>query len=212
MKTLRYTTCMPREHIGYFGGTFDPPHIGHLVLASEAAHQFNLSRLYWVLTPEPPHKQEQAITPLGHRLAMLQELIANNPLFEISRLEIDRPGPHYTVDTIRLLAKQQPSAEIFFLIGGDSLRDLPAWRFSSDLVAAVSKIGVMRRPGDFTDLTPLEKTLPGISEKIVFIDTLLQSISSRELRRRIAAGETYRYYLPPSVYNYIEKNNIYRGK
>ena len=203
---------MSREKIGYFGGTFDPPHIGHLVLASEAAYQFQLSRLYWALTPQPPHKQEQAITPLEHRLAMLQNMIANNPIFEFSRLEIDRPGPHYAIDTVRLLAKQEPSADIILLIGGDSLRDLPAWRLSADLVTAVSKIGVMRRPSDFADLAPLEQQLPGLTEKVTFIDALLQPVSSRELRRRIAAGETYRYYVPPSVYDYIEENKLYRGK
>ncbi|MBI3153673.1 MAG: nicotinate (nicotinamide) nucleotide adenylyltransferase [Chloroflexi bacterium] len=203
---------MSLNKIGYFGGTFDPPHIGHLVLAAEAAYQFKLSRLHWVLTPEPPHKQEQAITPLNHRMAMLQSMVTNNPTFEISRLEIDRPGPHYAVDTARLLAQQEPSADIILLIGGDSLWDLPTWRFSSDLVAVVSKIGVMRRPGDFADLSPLEQKLPGVTEKIVFINALLQPVSSRELRRRIAAGEMYRYYVPPSVYDYIEENQLYRGK
>lgn len=203
---------MSLNKIGYFGGTFDPPHIGHLVLAAEAAYQFKLSRLHWVLTPEPPHKQEQDITPLNHRMAMLQSMVANNPTFEISRLEIDRPGPHYAVDTARLLAQQESSADIILLIGGDSLWDLPTWRFSSDLVAVVSKIGVMRRPGDFADLSPLEQKLPGVTEKIVFINALLQPVSSRELRRRIAAGEMYRYYVPPSVYDYIEENQLYRGK
>ncbi len=94
---------MPRPNIGIFGGTFDPPHIGHLVLASEAVQQLNLSRLLWVLAPEPPHKLEQPITSLPHRLEMLKRTIAENPSFEISRIEIDRPGPHYTVDMLRLL-------------------------------------------------------------------------------------------------------------
>lgn len=202
---------MSRERIGYFGGTFDPPHIGHLILASEAAHQFKLSRLFWVLTPQPPHKQEQAITPLRHRMTMLQSMIANNPVFEFSRLEIDRPGPHYAIDTVRLLAAKEPFADIILLIGGDSLRDLPSWRFSADLIAAVSKIGVMRRPDDFADLSPLEQELPGVAEKIVFINALLQPVSSRELRRRIAAREIYRYYVPAPVYDYIEENQLYRG-
>lgn len=203
---------MSPKKIGYFGGTFDPPHIGHLILASEAADQFNLSRLLWVLTPAPPHKQEQTITPLKHRLAMLQSMIADNPIFEISRLEIDRPGPHYAMDTVRLLAEQEPNTDIIFLIGGDSLWDLPTWRFSSDLVTAVSKIGVMRRPGDFSNLAELEAKLPGVTEKIMFIDALLQPVSSRELRRRIAAGKRVRYYVPPSVCEYIESHLLYRGK
>ena len=196
--------------IGFFGGTFDPPHIGHLILAGEAVSQFRLDRLLWVLTPDPPHKQDNPITPLSHRLPMLQRMIAHNPRFELSRLEIDRPGPHYTVDTVRLLANQEADAEITLLIGGDSLADLPTWRFSADLVAAVSKIGVMRRPGGSADLAALEAQIPGVKGKVHFMDTLAQSVSSRELRRRIAEGEMYRYYIAPEVYEYIEANRLYR--
>lgn len=198
------------KRIGFFGGTFDPPHIGHLILAGEALSQFKLDRLLWVLTPEPPHKIENLINPLNHRLSMLQGMIAHNPLFELSTLEMDRPGPHYTVDSIRLLAGQEPDAEIILLIGGDSLWDLPAWRFASDLVTLVSKIGVMRRLGDPDDLTALEARLPGISKKVYFINALLQPVSSRELRRRISTGEMYRYYITSEVYEYIEDNLLYR--
>ena len=202
---------MSRTKIGFFGGTFDPPHIGHLILASEAAHQFELSRLLWVLTPDPPHKQEQAITPLSHRLEMLQRMISDNPIFELSRLEVDRPGPHYTIETVRYLAQQEPDAEIFLLIGGDSLRDLPAWRLPSELVTAVSNIGVMRRPGDFFDMQAWEAQIPGLADKVTFIDALLLNLSSREIRRRVLEGDEFRYYVHPSVYEYIASNNLYRG-
>ena len=198
------------KRIGLFGGTFDPPHIGHLVLAGEAVSQFDLDCLLWVLTPDPPHKQEKPITPLRHRLPMLESMISHDPPFELSRLEIDRPGPHYTIDTVHQLAGQEADAEIVLLIGGDSLFDLPTWRLSADLVAAVSKIGVMRRPGDSVDLDALEVKLPGVTEKVQFIDALLQPVSSQEIRRRIAAGEMYRYYLAPEVYKYIEANQLYR--
>jgi nicotinate-nucleotide adenylyltransferase len=210
-KTLRYTTCMSRTKIGLFGGTFDPPHIGHLILASEAVHQFDLSRLLWMLAPDPPHKQEQPITSLSYRLEMLQRMIADNPTFEISYLEINRPGPHYTIDTVRLLAKQESNADIVLLLGGDSLRDLPTWRLPADLVAAVSKIGVMRRPGDPFDMSALEAKIPGLTEKVTFIDAPLQDLSSSDLRRRIANGKAYRYYLFPPVYDYIKINLLYRS-
>lgn len=203
---------MANNKIGLFGGTFDPPHIGHLILAGEAVSQFKLDRLLWMLTPDPPHKLDNPITPLEHRLPMLQGMIAHNPVFELSRLEIDRPGPHYTIDTVHLLAGQEPNAEIYLLIGGDSLWELSTWRLPADLITAVSKIGVMRRPGDFTDLAEIESQLPGVTEKIHFVDALLQPVSSRELRRRIAAGEMYRYYVPSSVYDYIETHHLYRGK
>lgn len=201
---------MLRKKIGFFGGTFDPPHIGHLILASEAVHQFDLSSLLWMLAPDPPHKQNQMITPFNHRLEMMKRVIADNPSFEISTLEANRPGPHYTIDTLRLLIQQEPDADIVLLLGGDSLRDLPTWRLHTDLVTAVSKIGVMRRPGDPFDMPALEAITPGLTEKVVFIDALLQNLSSREIRRRIVSGEVYRYYMHPSVYDYIESNHLYR--
>jgi nicotinate-nucleotide adenylyltransferase len=198
------------KRIGLFGGTFDPPHLGHLVLAAEAVSQFKLDKVLWVLTPDPPNKLGSPITPLVHRLPMLQGMIAHDPSFEISRIEINRPGPHYTIDTVRLLIKQNEGAEIYLLIGGDSLWDLPNWRLSLDLVTEVSKICVMRRPGDFTDLAPLEAKLPGVTAKVHFIEALLQPVASREIRRRVASGEMYRYYLAPEVYGYIEENKLYR--
>jgi nicotinate-nucleotide adenylyltransferase len=211
-KTLRYTHPMSRTKIGLFGGTFDPPHIGHLILASEAVYQFDLARLLWMLAPDPPHKLDQPITPLPHRLEMLERAIAGNSSFEISRLEIERPGPHYTIDTIRLLSQLEPNADIVFLLGGDSLRNLPTWRLSAQLVAEVSKIGVMCRPGDPFDIPALEAKIPGITEKVSFIDAPLQNLASREIRRRIANGEAYRYYMLPPVYEYIEVNHLYRGE
>jgi nicotinate-nucleotide adenylyltransferase len=203
---------MSRTKVGLFGGTFDPPHIGHLILASEAVHQFGLSRLLWMLAPDPPHKQEQPITPLPHRLEMLQRMIFGNPSFEVSRLEIARPGPHYTIDTVRILSQLELDADIFLLLGGDSLRNLPSWRLCADLVAGVSKIGVMRRPDNPFDMPALEAKIPGLTEKVTFIDAPLQNLSSSEIRRRIANGEVYRYYLLPAVYDYIEENRLYRGE
>ncbi len=143
---------------------------------------------------------------------MLQRMIEGNPSFEISRLEIDRPGPHYTIDTVRLLSQLEPNADITLLLGGDSLRDLPTWRLCSDLVAEVSKIGVMRRPGDPFDMPALEAKIPGVTEKVAFIDAPLQDLASREIRRRVANGEAYRYYVHPSVYEYIETQQLYRAR
>src|SRR5512147_2567788 len=101
---------MAHERIGLFGGTFDPPHLGHLILAAEARDQLALTRLLWVLTPTPPHKLHQEITPLEHRLEMIRLAIAGSPEFELSRIEIDRPGPHYTLDTLGLIRAANPDA------------------------------------------------------------------------------------------------------
>jgi nicotinate-nucleotide adenylyltransferase len=199
------------ERIGIFGGTFDPPHLGHLILASEACTQLNLSRLLWVLTPNPPHKLSQVITSVEHRLEMLQRAIADNPAFELSRLELERPGPHYTLDTVRIVQEQFPLADIVLIIGGDSLRDLPTWRFAADLVSACREIGVMRRPGDSADLAALESLLPGLRTKIRFVDAPLLEIASSEIRRRVAEGISVRYYLPPAVYEYIQKERLYQN-
>jgi nicotinate-nucleotide adenylyltransferase len=199
------------ERIGIFGGTFDPPHLGHLILASEACTQLNLSRLLWVLTPNPPHKLSQVITSVEHRLEMLQRAISDNPAFELSRLELERSGPHYTLDTVRIVQEQFPLADIVLIIGGDSLRDLPTWRLAADLVSACREIGVMRRPGDSADLAALESLLPGLRAKIRFVDAPLLEIASSEIRRRVAEGISVRYYLPPAVYEYIQKERLYQN-
>jgi nicotinate-nucleotide adenylyltransferase len=200
---------MSHERIGLFGGTFDPPHLGHLILASEAKSQLELSRLLWTVTPDPPHKQDQFITPLKDRLAMVRLAIEDNPAFELSRVELDRPGPHYTVDTIKLVAEQNPQAEIVPIIGGDSLNDLPSWHQPQELLYAAHWVGVMRRPGEETNLEKLERELPGIRSKVHYVDAPLLEIASREIRNRIASGRPFRYYLPVPVYQYINEHHLY---
>jgi nicotinate-nucleotide adenylyltransferase len=195
--------------VGVFGGTFDPPHLGHLILAAEACQQLGLARLLWVLTPVPPHKLDQAITPLEHRQAMLQFAIAGDPAFELSRVEMDRPGPHYALDTVELLVGQHPNAQLVYLMGGDSLRDLPAWHRPADLVAACHYLGVMRRPGESIYLPDLEEILPGLTQKVRFVDAPLVNISSRQIRQRAAEGRPFRYFLHPAVYGYILEHDIY---
>ena len=156
--------------LGIFGGTFDPPHLGHLILAAEALDQLNLDRVLWVLTPEPPHKHGQNRQSLDDRLGMLHVAISEFPSFQLSRVDIDRSPPHYAVDTVRLLAQQYPLSELIYLIGGDSLRDLPRWHKPLELVAACKSLGVMRRPEAHFDLARLEESLPGVTRKILNID------------------------------------------
>ena len=198
------------ERVGLFGGTFDPPHLGHLILASEAQAQLELTRLLWTVTPDPPHKQDQSITPLEHRLAMVKLAIEDNPAFELSDVELKRPGPHYTIDTIKLLAEQNPEAEIVPIIGGDSLNDLPTWHKPKEILYAAHWVGVMRRPGEETNLQELEHELPGITSKIHYVEAPLLEIASSEIRSRAAKGKPFRYYLPEPVYEYIEKHHLYQ--
>ncbi len=197
------------ERIGIFGGTFDPPHLGHLILASEARAQLNLSRLLWILTSIPPHKLDQTITPLEDRLAMLKLALADEPAFEVSRLDMDRPGPYYTVDTLNLLRAQNPTAALVLLLGGDSLHDLATWHHPIDLVAASNEIGVMRRPGDSIDLSSLERSIPGLTARVRFVDAPLLEISSHQIRKRARASQPFRYYVPPAVYEYITGKQLY---
>ncbi len=201
---------MSAERLGIFGGSFDPPHIGHLILASEALDQLGLSKVLWVLTPDPPHKRGQALTPLALRLEMVRAAIEDNPAFELSRVEIDRPGPHFAYETVRLLARQHPDAELVYLIGGDSLRDLPAWRDPQALLAEVASLGVLRRPRARINLDRLETQIPGLSAKVEFIDAPQLEISSSQVRRRAAEGGPFRYYLPERVYRIICEHHLYR--
>lgn len=195
--------------IGIFGGTFDPPHLGHLILAAEAYDQLRLDRLLWVLTPDPPHKQGMIIHPIAQRMEMVMAALGDDPAFELSRIEIDRPGPHYAEDTVHLLGEEYPRADLFYLMGGDSLHALHTWHEPQEFIAACSGLGVMRRPGDEIDLKLIEARLPGISEKVLFIDAPLLEISARQIRYRIANRKPFRYYLPPPVYQLIQDKNYY---
>jgi nicotinate-nucleotide adenylyltransferase len=210
---MRYTFHMSgrqKERVGLFGGTFDPPHVGHLILASEAKSQLGLVRVLWTVTPDPPHKQDKFITPLEHRLAMVRLAIGDNPSFELSDIELERPGPHYTVDTIKLLAEQNPNAEIVPIIGSDSLHDLPTWHRPQELLYAAHWVGVMRRPGETANLDSLERELPGITSKVHYVDAPLLEIASHEIRERVAMGKPFRYYLPFPVYQYIIEHHLYQ--
>lgn len=197
--------------LGIFGGTFDPPHIGHQVLAAEAYAQLRLDQVLWVLTPDPPHKQSLKFAPLDARQAMVTAAITSSTAFEFSSVDIDRAGPHYAYDTVRLIAEQHPGTAISYLIGEDSLFDLPSWYRPQDFVHACDEIGVMRRAGRSFQLEQLEDTLPGIRAKIRYIDAPIIQISSSLIRERIAVGSHCRYYLPEGVYREIITRGLYTG-
>jgi len=195
--------------VGIFGGTFDPPHLGHLILAAEATSQLKLDRLLWVLTPDPPHKRDQKLTPIEIRFELVQLSLMDDPTFEMCRVDLDRPGPHYTLDTVKLIKHEYPGAEIFYLIGGDSLHDYPNWHRAPELLDEVNGLGVMRRPGDQVDMTLLETQIHGISKKVFFIEAPLLEIASHQIRRRIRQGRPFRYYILPVVYKRILEKNYY---
>jgi nicotinate-nucleotide adenylyltransferase len=182
-----------------------------LILAAEAQYSLELDKLLFVLTPDPPHKQGRRIAPAADRLAMLEAALADNPSFTLSRVEIDRPGPHYAVETVRLLRKEYPHDLLVYLMGGDSLSELPENWFAPDqFVGACDELGVMRRPRDLIDLDDLEEKLPGLNAKVKFVDAPLLDIASRQIRRRAREGRPYRYYLLPAVCEVIRERGIYR--
>jgi nicotinate-nucleotide adenylyltransferase len=195
--------------LGILGGTFDPPHNGHLRLAQAAREQLRLDKVLWVLTADPPHKQGQVISPIADRLALVQAALAGEPACELSRVDIDRPGPHWAADTVRLLARQYPGAQLIYLMGGDSLRDLPTWGRPLEFLAHCS-LGVLRRPGDAIDLAELERVLPGVSAKVAFVDAPPLDIASNEIRARIRAGEPLADLVPEAVAHIIIERGLYR--
>ena len=200
---------MSRKRIGIFGGTFDPPHNGHLALAAAALRQLKLDRVLWMLTPCPPHKRGQEISSADHRLEMVLLTIAAEPRYQLSRLEFDRPQPHYSVDTLGLVREQHPDDALIFLMGGDSLRDLPAWHRPAELVRRCDELGVLRRPDDQVDLPALEAILPGLTEKVRFVDAPPQAAAAREIRLRLQAGQPVDDLVPPPVIQYIQEHNLY---
>ncbi len=202
---------MQKKRIGIFGGTFDPPHLGHLILSCEIHSQLRLDRLLWVLTPDPPHKQGRVITPLKHRQKMVELAIEDNPNFELSLVEAERPGPHYSVDTVQIIRERNPEAEIIFLMGGDSLQELPTWHRPVDLLEACDEIGVMRRPGDVVDVEAVDNAVAGLKSRLRFVDAPLLEIASREIRQRVQEGHPCRYYLPRAVYDYIRGKGLYQA-
>ena len=200
---------MNKEKIGIFGGTFDPPHIGHQILAMEAYAEMNLDALFWVLAPQPPHKQGKQITSLEIRIEMVKEAINEDPIFKFSSVDISRPGPHYVVDTMRIFRSLYPTAELFFIMGGDSLHDLATWHAAREFVDACDRFGVMHRPGEVIELSEIEKALPGITSKIHFIEAPLLEISSNQIRKLVSEGKPFRYYLPKAVYDIVVRQDLY---
>ena len=200
---------MSKKRMGVFGGTFDPPHVGHLILAMEAHDQLGLEKVLWVIAPDPPHKVGKKIAALKTRIKLVEAAINQDPAFELSFIDINRPGPHYVLDTMRIVNKEYPNNEHVFLMGGDSLQNLVKWYKPQEFVAACDRIGVMRRPGEVIDVKTIGDALPELEQKLEFIDAPLLEISSNQIRHLIRSGKPFRYYLPESVYNIIKQMDLY---
>lgn len=194
--------------IGVFGGTFDPIHIGHLIIATEMKHALGLERVLFVLAARPPHKSEQEITENKHRLAMLQMALEGNPSFDVCDLELKRPGASYTADTLEVLSLDFPSANLIFLMGEDSLRDLPRWH-DPDRIVRLAEIGVAARPGIDVDVESIHKAIASSAGRIHLVETPEIGISARDIRERVASGKPITYQVPYKVEEYIRANGLY---
>ncbi len=193
---------MSKIRLGVMGGTFDPIHFGHLVAASEAASALKLDRVIFVPTGEP--WQKQTITDAEHRYRMTQLAIAGNQHFDISRVDVDRPGPTYSVDTLRDMHAQHQDAELFFITGADSISQIGTWKDSEQIWPLAHLVGVTR-PGHSLQVPKS----PHGAVSLLEIPAL--AISSTDIRARVKAGKPIDYLLPQAVINYIHQNNLYRS-
>lgn len=197
--------------IGVLGGTFDPPHNGHLSIAQHALTQLELEQVLFAPTRQPPLKETNAITPIEHRLEMVRLAIAPYPSFVLSRVDVDRAGPTYTVDTMRLLRDQfGGNAELFFVMGMDSLANILKWRTPRKLIELCT-LAVFNRPGFRVDLDELEIKLPGLRERVVFIPASALDIAASDLQRRVRKGQSIAQWVPATVARYIAEERLYRG-
>ena len=195
--------------VGVLGGTFDPPHIGHLILADEGRAALGLDKVLWVLTPFPPHKSNRRITSLEYRMMMVEESIKGNPNFQLSKADIDRPPPHYSVGTMEWLVRRHPERDFIYLMGSDSYQDLPTWHEPHRFVELCAGLGVMRRKRAELEITAVEKEIPGISAKTHAFDAPLIGISGREIRQRVRNGAPYQYLVPHGVSEIIHQYRLY---
>jgi len=195
-------------NIGVLGGTFDPIHIGHLVVAEEARIKLGFREVLFVPAGQPWLKLDRNITLAAHRVEMVRRAIADNPHFKLCTLEVERPGPSYTVDTLTMLQKQLGSeARFFFILGRDTLAELPLWKEPQKLVQ-LCRLVVPPRLGS-KDLKHLETAIPGLLDKVIQLDMPVIGISSSGIRQRIAQGLPIRYLVPAEVEKYITEQKIY---
>jgi nicotinate-nucleotide adenylyltransferase len=194
------------------GGTFDPVHLGHLVLAEQAREQLGLDTVLWVPAGDPWRKEGAAVSSAAHRLAMVRLAIDGNDAFAVTDAEIERGGPSYTAETLRGLRGERPETELVFLLGLDALSDLPHWREPAAIIE-LAGLGVARRGEEAApDGAALERLLPGLSRQVRWIEMPRLDISATDLRRRAAEGRSLRYLVPPAVEAYIIRHKLYQSQ
>lgn len=201
------------RRVGVFGGTFDPIHIGHLAAAQDAAKTLHLDRVFFVPNGRPPHKQSVAVSEVADRVAMVRRAIEDNPLFALSLIEVERPGMSYLIDTLRQFRKElQSDTEIYCLVGCDALRDLHSWHLPERLLAEFQLVVLDRPSAHAVDWASIERHFPDIRCQIRIVHVVQLQISSEEIRTRMAEARSIQYYVPDSVFAYIQQRGLYRAE
>ena len=200
------TKVQPLRRLGIYGGTFDPVHWGHLLLAESAREQLDLDAVWFVPADRPVHKQEATISEPRHRIQMLEFATTGLPRFDVSRVEIGKDAPAYTVDTLARLSSEHPDVELFFLIGGDSLSDLPTWKDPERIVELATLVAFNR--GDTRLVVPDESA--GYADRIVQLSMPACGLSATDLRHRAKTGQSLLFRTPRSVELYIQQHKLYR--
>ena len=200
------------RRLGILGGTFDPPHNAHMILAQYAYEQLELDKVLFVPAGVPPHKPTTR-TSVEERIAMLRCVLDDHEYFELSRVEIDRPGPHYTIDTVRIIQEQNPGTDLFFIMGGDVYRDLSNWDRPQEMFATCKLVvAVMRRPGFGNPDLRLDMhkdKIPGLEDNAMILNSPLVEISSTELVERLLSGKTIQYMVPDKIFHFIQDYHLY---
>ena len=196
------------NRLGLFGGTFDPIHLGHLVLAESCREALQLDRVLFIVAGQPPHKPGSR-TPVDHRIEMVRIATAGHSAFEVSEIETKGPGPNYSVETLESIRRDRPEDDLFFLIGADSLADFPLWR-RPDRIAELATIVVVNRPGIDPAVTNSPPDLGPNAHRIERVAIPPIGIASHEIRRRVAEGRSIRYQVPRGVEAYIQAAQLYR--
>ncbi len=196
--------------LGIYGGTFDPVHYGHLVLAEQCREQCQLDEVWFVPAAQPPHKLGAAISPAKARCEMVEFAIAGHPHFKLSRMELERTGPSFTVTTLEQLRAEDASRELFLLIGGDSLNELPQWREPKRILELATVVAANRGDRPLPDRSLLEQQLgPIAAARLRFVEIPGLDLASTDIRQRSAEGRSIRYLVPRAVEAYLAQNHLY---
>lgn len=202
------------RRVGVFGGTFDPVHLGHLVLAEQCREQGRLDEVWFVPAGVPPHKQAQPISRFEQRVEMIELAIAGNAAFRVEPIESERPGPNYTADTLEELKRRHPGTEFFLLIGSDSLSDLPGWYQPRRIIENAGLLVMLRAQYPACGAEELRAALalpPEVPLRIEWVQAPpLIDIASRDLRHRVAESRSIRYLVPRAVEIYVAEKHLYR--